>query len=238
MLLITGGTGRLGRELGKVFPDAVRPPRRELDLQLPETVDGCLRALRPSTVIHAAAYTDVRGAERERATCWDTNVRGTERLVEALRRVNPSCYFVYVSTACVFFGDGGPYTEDDVPRPKNFYGLTKLVGEAIAGRLSASLVVRTNFVAREPWPYPRAFVDRYGTYLFADDVARALRDLMERRLTGLVHVAGDRRLSMLELAHLTTPTVEPMTMAEVSLPLTVDMTLRSARIAPYQLTVA
>src|SRR5262249_41202782 len=179
---------------------------------------------------------NVRMAEEENKLCWETNVRGTEFLVEALLRQNPHCYFVYMSTACVFYGDRGLYAEDDIPRPKNFYGLTKLLGEYVARRIPSHLIIRTNFVAREPWPYPKAFVDRFGTYLYADEVARAIKDVLARQLTGLVHIAGDRRLSMIELARMTTPEVEPMGVCEVTLPLTVDMTLISTRIPLYHLT--
>ena len=236
MMLVTGGSGKLGRALQAVFLHAAFPPRQELDLLRREAVMSFVGTHRPSVVLHAAAYTSVRGAEENKRLCWETNVRGTEWLVEALQVHVPTCYFVYVSTACVFYGDRGPYTEEDVPHPKNFYGLTKLVGEYVACRLPSSLVSRTNFVAREPWPYPQAFVDRYGTYLYADDVARALHEVIAHRLTGIVHIAGADRLSMFELARATTPTVEPISMQKVSLPLTVDMTLGSIRMAPYQLS--
>lgn len=175
-------------------------------------------------------------AEEKHQLCWETNVRGTEFLIETLLQQNPHCYFVYVSTACVFYGDRGFYAEDDIPRPKNFYGLTKLVGEYVARRLPSHLIIRTNFVPRVPWPYPKAFVDRFGTYLYADDVARAVKDVLSKQLTGTVHIAGNRRLSMFELARMTTPSVEPMSVQEITLPLTVDMTLTSNRISRYRLT--
>lgn len=81
-----------------------------------------------------------------------------------------------------------------------------------------------------PWRYPLAFVDRFGTYLFADDVADMIKQLVAARQQGVIHVAGDKRLSMFELARLTTTDVGTMTMLDVKLPLTVDMTLRSVRI--------
>jgi dTDP-4-dehydrorhamnose reductase len=236
MLLVTGGSGKLGRALRGVFPHAVAPSRREFDLLDAAAVERFVAERRPRMVVHAAAYTSVQGAEDEKPLCWKTNVGGTERLVEAIQAAGVECYFVYVSTACVFFGDRGDYTEEDVPHPKNFYGLTKLVGEYVARRLPCHLVVRTNFAAREPWPYTRAFVDRFGTYLYADQVAEAIRDATVSRLTGTVHIAGDRRLSMLEMARLTSPAVEPMSVREMSLPLTMDMTLRSVRIGAYRLT--
>lgn len=238
MMLITGGSGKLGRELRRIFPEALAPDRLELDISSRDSVRAFIRAHRPSAVVHAAAFTSVKAAEHERERCWGVNVRGTEWLVEALEAESAGCHLVYVSTACVFHGDRGGYTESDVPYPKNFYGLTKLMGESAARRLRSHLVVRTNFVARGAWPYPVAFVDRFGTYLYADEVARAIGDLVSGGLTGVVHVAGDRKLSMFDLAMLTTPSVQPISMREVSLPLTVDMSLASVRIPAFRLTPA
>jgi dTDP-4-dehydrorhamnose reductase len=189
----------------------------------------------PCVVIHTAAMTDVRAAEVEKLKCWNTNVHGVERLVAALQEVAPDCHFVYASTACVFQGDQGNYSEDDLPNPKNFYGLSKLIGEYVAQRMRSCLVIRTNFVARAPWAYLRAFTDRFGTYLYAEDVAQAICRLVEERETGLVHVTGTRRMSMYELACLTSPDVGTMTMAEISIPLTIDMSLRSNRLEPVEI---
>jgi dTDP-4-dehydrorhamnose reductase len=231
MMLITGGNGKLGRELARIFPDALLPRRGELNVLDKESVEGYIASIRPDIVIHTAAYTSVSKAEQEKELCWNTNVRGTEYLVDAIKKVNPQCYFIYVSTACVFYGDRGMYTEDDIPSPKNFYALTKLVGEYVVRRMDRHLIVRTNFVAREPWPYPRAFADRFGTYVYADAVAHGLQTLLDKKMEGLVHLAGDTKMSMYDLARLTTPQVGPMTMADTSDPLTRDMTLASKRIA-------
>jgi dTDP-4-dehydrorhamnose reductase len=97
------------------------------------------------------------------------------------------------------------------------------------------LIIRANFVPREKWKYERAFIDRFGTYLFADDLALAIGDVISKRLTGIVHVAGKEKLSMFELARLTTPNIKSMTLKDVDLPLPRDMSLRSVRIKPYEL---
>lgn len=236
MMLVTGGSGRLGSALRHEFRSARFPTRQELDIRDATSISNWLEREPPDVVIHAAALTNVRQAQEDQAACWDINVAGTQRLVNVLRKVAPDCYFVYVSSACVFQGDRGNYDETSIPWPKNVYGLSKLVGEYMAQQMPSHLIVRTNFAARGEWPYPRAFSDRFGTYLFADDVARAIHQLVDERVQGVVHVAGDRRLSMLELARMTTPHVEPMTMAECDLPLTVDMTLRSCRIPAFPIT--
>ncbi len=238
MILITGGSGRLGKSLSEVFPSAINPSRAELNIADFECVRDYLRHLPspPTVVIHAAAMTDVRLAEADHQGCWNTNVHGTENLVESLLQFAPTCHFVYISTACVFQGDVGNYNEDDIPSPKNFYGLSKLIGEYVSKRMPVHLVVRTNFVAREPWPFPKAFIDRFGTYLFAEDVARGLYELVQARQQGLVHLVGDRQMSMFELARLTCADVGALTLADVELPLTVNMSLRSNRIAPLQIS--
>ena len=126
------------------------------------------------------------------------------------------------------------YTENDIPSPKNFYSVTKLIGEFVVKRLPNHLIVRTNFAAREKWPYPKAFTDRYGTYLFAQDVARGLKELLDSSMTGIVHLTGDKKMSMFELAKITTPGIKPMTMKDYSgVPLTIDMSLDSTRWKKY-----
>jgi dTDP-4-dehydrorhamnose reductase len=237
-ILITGGTGKLGRELVKLFPNALHPTHEELDITNEIDVYNFIKNSIPDIVIHTAAITSIRRCEEERELVWKVNVKGTENLVRACLEYKKDCYFVYISTACVFHGDRGDYIETDIPYPKNFYSLTKLLGEFIVkySGLKKWLIIRTNFVAREKWPYPKAFVDRYGTYLFSDEVASAIKSVMSDTLTGVVHIHGNKKISMYELAKITTPNVEPMTLAEYNgPPLTVDMSLRSFRIKPFKM---
>ena len=236
-VLVTGSRGKLGREMVKRFPAVVAPSRQELDLAgRVEQMSGFVETHKPAVVIHAAALTDVRQCEESRDLAWETNVAGTANLMNACVRVVPDVYFVYISTACVFDGEQGPYVEHDIPYPKNFYALTKLAGELIVSTHERHLIVRTNFVVREPWRYPRAFVDRFGTYLFAEEVASAVADVVAAGLTGVVHIAGEERLSMYSVARVTTPEVLPMTLSQYQgPPVTRDMTLDSVRWKKYRL---
>lgn len=234
-LLVTGSTGKLGKELVKIFPESLHPNHSELELRNRHMVSTYIKEHKPEVVIHLAALTDVRICETERPKAWESNVVATENLVEACQQESEECYFIYMSTACVFRGDRGEYVETDVPYPDNFYSLTKLIGEFISKRMKNHLIIRANFVPREKWKYERAFIDRFGTYLFADDLALAIGDVISKRLTGIVHVVGKEKLSMFELARLTTPNIKSMTLKDVDLPLPRDMSLRSVRIKPYEL---
>jgi len=234
--LITGGTGNLGSELVKLYPDSVHPSHIELDITNETAVMQLLTEAKMDKVIHCAALTSIRRCEEDRDSAFLTNVEGTRNLVNAL--ASSDSLFVYVSTASVFYGDKGQYTELDTPYPKNFYSLTKLLGEFVVteSHLANYLIVRVNFASRKKWAYSRAFTDRFGSYLFSDDAALAMKRLIDQGQRGLVHVCGER-MSMFELAKITTPDILPMTIRDYAgPPLPVDMSLKSVRIADFPLT--
>ncbi|MCI0560145.1 MAG: sugar nucleotide-binding protein [Nitrososphaera sp.] len=235
--LITGYPGVLGKELAKVFPDSIHPSHKELDVGDEAEVFRLFESNKIDTIVHAAALTGIRPCEDNKDLAWKSNVKGTENLVNACLKYNHQTYFVFVSTACVFDGHRGMYNENDIPYPENFYALSKLLGEFAVRKLANTLIVRTNFVAKEPWRYPKAFEDRFGTYLYAGDVARGIKEVVNNRMTGIVHIVGDTKMSMFELAKKTSPNVSPMTIKEYSGPkLTMDMSLDTVRWKKYKIS--
>lgn len=225
-IVITGGSGKLGRSLKKEFPKASTPSHKDFDISNRKMVFDYIKKEKPDIVIHTAALTGIRQCDDDKNLAWKINVSGTENILDALNEFNENAYFIYISTACVFNGEGKPKIETDTPEPKNYYSLTKLCGELISKKYKNHLIIRTNFVEKTKWMYPKAFSDRYGTYLFADDVAKGIKEIMEKKMNGIVHLCGDKRMSMLELARITSPGVQPMAMKEYSgPPLTIDMSL-------------
>ena len=96
----------------------------------------------PDLVLHAAAWTDVDGAEEQRAGADAVNVGGTAQ-VAAL-----GAPLVAFSTDYVFDGTkGAPYVESDGPAPLTVYGRTKLHGEAAAGE--RAWIVRSSWLFGE-----------------------------------------------------------------------------------------
>jgi dTDP-4-dehydrorhamnose reductase len=91
----------------------------------------------PGVVLHAAAWTDVDGAEEDPQDAAAVNVGGTHHAAEL------GAPLVYYSTDYVFDGrKGEPYVESDAPNPLSAYGRTKLYGEAAAGE--RAWIVRTS----------------------------------------------------------------------------------------------
>ena len=237
-ILVTGGTGSLGTSLKKVFPNAFFPSRSEMDITDARIVEEAVLAYSPDVLVHTAAFVDVRGCEEDKLRAWKTNVEGTQNIVSAVSKLNDGCYLVYLSTACVFAGENERYyTEDDVPSPKNFYGLTKMCGEVAVRQYKNSCIIRTNFVPRQKWKYPKAFVDRFGTYLFSDQVAQGISEVLQKKEKGTIHIVGDRRISMYELAKLAgSKDVGELTLEEYKgPPLTIDMSLSTRRWKQYKI---
>ena len=119
-VLITGSTGRLGRELIKFFPNALTPTRNELDVADSQKVDYYVKSHLPKIVIHLAAITDIRKCEENENLAWKTNVEGTLKIVKACEKFVSECYFVYMSTPCVFSGEKGIIMKIPSPIQKIF----------------------------------------------------------------------------------------------------------------------
>lgn len=235
-LLLTGGTGRLGRELLKLNPAIVAPSRRELDITDAESVARAFRRYRSEVVIHAAAYTDVKGAETQRDTCWAINVGGTRNVVRALGGAK----LVHISSDYVFYGDRGDYLEADTPGPvRNTYALSKLAAEEVARTAAHPLIIRTSFRPRE-WAYPVAFTDLYTSQDYVDiiapEIALALAHLADIPYDTL-HIATERK-SVFELARRRKPDVRPGSKVEAGVDLPDDISLNTERWRALKATFA
>ncbi|HEX5800274.1 MAG TPA: sugar nucleotide-binding protein, partial [Gaiellaceae bacterium] len=113
-LLITGAGGQLGHALAEEFAaeQAVALTRADWDVSLPAPA-----GLDPDLVLHAAAWTDVDGAEDDPQGAAAVNVGGTAN-VAAL-----GAPLVAYSSDYVFDGrKREPYVESDGPHPASAYG--------------------------------------------------------------------------------------------------------------------
>jgi dTDP-4-dehydrorhamnose reductase len=184
-ILLTGGSGLLGKELQK-YITCITPSSKELDVTTrPIKPDERVKA-----IIHCAAYTDVANAEKEKLKCFKVNAEGTYNLLEAY----PYVYFVYISS-------------EYVRNPVNFYSYTKLWGEQIVKRYSNDyLIIRTLFKPK-PFPYDFAFFDQHTTGDYVDVIAPMIVKEIMKRTQGTIDI-GTGRKTMFELARRTKPNVK------------------------------
>jgi len=240
-ILFTGGSGRLGKACKKIIPNAQYPNSAELDILNEGSINDYFLNHNIDTVIHLAAMANIPLCEENKAKAYDMNVNGTRRMLE-ISKINKVKHFIYLNTACIFPGnnDESMEDEDSTPNPKHYYGLTKYVAEEIAKTYDCNdmkvTVVRTNFTSM-PWEYPKAFTDRFGTYLFAQGVAKGLKDVTEQKPQfPIIHICGDKKLSMYDYAIAGGSKVEPITLEEYKgTPLTKNMSLTSKYWKLYKL---
>jgi dTDP-4-dehydrorhamnose reductase len=200
-ILITGAGGQLGRALAEAFPGAVALGRAEWDVELPPPL---LEA--PDLVLHAAAWTDVDGAEDDPQGAAAVNVGGTANVALL------GAPLVYFSTDYVFDGTKRePYVESDSPNPRSAYGRTKLHGEAAAGE--RAWIVRTSWLFGETGHnFVRTMLrlgaerdevsvvdDQRGSPTYVGHLAEAVRELVELPF-GVWHVAAGGDCTWAEFA--------------------------------------
>lgn len=219
-ILIAGGLGMLGGDVTRAVERAGHRPiamgSAELDVVEPSSVRHAFAELEPDAVINCAAWTDVDGAESHPRQAAAVNAAGAGNLATAAAEANVP--LVHVSTDYVFDGraprDGAggprPYLESDRTSPLSVYGRTKLEGERLVLAASKShVVVRTawlfgvdggNFVATMlklagERDAVQVVDDQVGSPTWTGHLAPALIGLIEREVSGLVHLAGGGAVS-------------------------------------------
>ena len=135
-LLVTGAGGQLGHALVEAFSsdEVIALDHGDWDVALPPP-----RLPRLELVLHAAAWTDVDGAEADPQHAAAVNVGGVTHAASL------EAPLVVFSTDYVFDGrKREPYVESDTPDPLSVYGRSKLHGEAAAGE--DAWVVRSSWL--------------------------------------------------------------------------------------------
>ncbi len=229
IMLLTGGSGRLGLELQKLVKGIIAPSREELDISKEFSISNSIKLYQPEIIVHAAAYTDVANAEINKEDCWQTNVDGTRNIVGLAREYKTP--LIYISTDYVFYGDIGNYKEDDPLGPvRNYYSLSKLVAEELVKTLDDYLIIRTSFRPSE-WAYPKAFYDLYTSQDYVDiiapEIALAIKNY-DKIAHKIIHIAKERK-SAYELAKRRKKDVLRASKTELELDLPEDISLNIDR---------
>ena len=239
-ILITGANGQLGRALQEALPgDAVLPfGHGQLDITDQEAVRRAVAEARPAAVIHAAAWTDTAGCERDPVRARLINGDAAGYVAEACR-VNGTV-MVHISSNEVFDGEKhASYNEDDPVNPINEYGRSKLAGEqAVVEALPEHQIVRTSWLygpGRVSFPEKilerartdgrlRLVTDEIASPTWTIDLAKAIAALVRKPEFGIFHLANDGECSrkqwaeeIIRLAGIAVP-VEETTQAAFDLP--------------------
>lgn len=236
-LLITGANGLLGQKLvsGLLAKDTFKvlatgrgkcrlPGEWEgytyhgMDVTDTLQIEQVISKFSPRVVIHCASMTNVDRCEVERQSCFEQNVTAVANMVEACER--HGIHLIYLSTDFIFDGENGPYVEDDLPHPINYYGETKLESENLikASSLAKWAIVRTGLVYGVSSDMSRSNIvlwvrdslingkelslvdDQVRTPTLAEDLAAGCILIAEKGATGVYNISGGDLLTPYDMA--------------------------------------
>jgi dTDP-4-dehydrorhamnose reductase len=194
-ILVTGGRGQLGQELGRALAGLGRPhvlvDLPEFDITATGHIAAAMQEHAPQLVVHCAAYTDVDGCEADPARAHLVNAAAAGAIAEQCAALRTP--MVHISTDFVFSGPSGtPYEVDRPPAPLGVYGASKAQGEALVRAASSD-----HWIVRTSWLYgvfgrnfprailsalaagtrPRVVDDQVGSPTYARDLADAILSL-------------------------------------------------------------
>jgi len=232
-ILVTGGNGFLGCFLLKqlvnsndtILATGKGPCRipfansnlhyESADLQSKDEIEGVLEKFQPDVIIHSGAISRPDICENNREEAWQTNVMGTENLLQGALALKSN--FIFISTDFVFDGVKGMYSETDQPSPVNFYGHTKWQAEEAVKKYPFTWsIVRTVMLYGLPFHNRQNLVsacaaslskgekvtiykDQVRTPTFVEDLARGIILLMDKRLSGIYHLSGKDVMSLYDM---------------------------------------
>lgn len=203
-ILIVGAAGQLGKALQAKYPEATALDREDLDITDVNQVSG-FNWSKFDTVINAAAYTDVDGAESAKGheLAWKINASGVDDLSRAAAKNNLT--LVHISTDYVFDGEKTPHKEDEPFSPLSIYGASKAAGDKTVSTVSKHYLLRTSWVIGEGRNFvrtmlevgkkgvsPTVVADQIGRPTFATEIVRAIDHLLRNRAVfGTYNISND-----------------------------------------------
>lgn len=211
--------------VGSYVDFGIKTDSESLDVTNLDEVMRVVRQYRPQAIIHLAAETDVDLCDRDPNHAYSVNGIGVYNIATAALDVGAK--LVYVSTAGVFDGEKDcPYTEEDVPSPKNFYGRSKHLGELIVrGMLKDYIIARacwmfgggmekdkkfvSKIIKQLNKPEIKAVNDAFGSPTFGKDLVGTLKQLLTDDATGIFHLGNEGVCSRYEVAKFIIETLKP-----------------------------
>ena len=227
-ILVTGSAGLIGTQIVKDLLDnhkqvyscynKTKPELgiiTHLDLTKKDDIVNTMNRIKPDVVIHLGAMTDVELCETETELAKKINTDATEIL--ALESEKHNTFFVYMSTDYVFDGKVGMKKENDKTNPINFYGKSKLDGERVFKKITTpNVIVRTSTpfgIHSKKISFPiwvkknlelekeiSVVVNQYTSPSYVPNISKMIIEIMERKITGIIHLAGATKISRYDFA--------------------------------------
>lgn len=191
----------------------------QADINKHGDIEELIQTIRPDVVINTSALSVPDYCEQHREEAYATNVSAVENMARCCERQGSR--LIHLSTDFVFDGYMKTvYTEEDVPSPINYYGVTKYQGEqALAANCSNYALVRVVVVYGKALPGQhgnifqlvksrlsagqdiRVVSDQWRTPTWVNDISTGIELLMQTSTSGIYHLCGEEYLSIADIAY-------------------------------------
>jgi len=178
-------------------------------------IKSLIKTLKPDVTIHTAAHSSVDLCETNHSTADLLHVEISKDITSSCNIVGSK--LIYISTDAVFQGMmNKKYTENDFPKPLNYYGKTKLSAEKIILENSSENVILRSAVIYGWHPRSRftswildtlsknkivdPFVDQYNTPTLVDDLTTSILKIIKLNISGLYHATGKSCINRYDFA--------------------------------------
>lgn len=214
-IAITGANGLVGsRVVELLHNDFIFIPldHKEIDITDQKQVHKKLNEIDFDFLLHMAAYTNVDKAEEEKDIARKLNVDATKYLFETVNALGKK--MIYISTDFVFDGVNPPFDEESKPNPIGYYGQSKYEGELVLDK--KAMIVRITYPYGKSPSSKKDFVGKISILLkkheplsmvtdsamtptYIDDIALALKYLMNNFSPEIFHIVGSKSYSPFEV---------------------------------------
>lgn len=206
-----------------------------------DRVATVIEQIAPDAIIHTAAMTNVDLCEKEQDACDLINVKVVDHLITCCKK--GSIHLIHISTDFIFDGLKGYYTEEDVPHPVNYYGLSKWRSEELItkSKIEATILrtilvygitedLKSNIILWVKYNLENkrdinVVTDQWRMPTHVDDLAEACIYAFENGVKGVFNVSSSQLLSIYEIAllvadkfNLDKKYIHPVLSADLNLP--------------------
>ena len=160
--------------------------------------------------------TNVDACEDKKQECDALNIDSVRYLTDVSEKIDS--HLIHISTDFIFDGENSPYTEDSIPNPLSYYGLSKLKSETIllesscrwtvlrtiivfgvAENLSKGNIVLWAKEALEKGETLNIIDDQFRSLTLAEDLADACILSFQKQKYGVYNVSGKDIMSIYEI---------------------------------------
>jgi dTDP-4-dehydrorhamnose reductase len=171
-------------------------------------------------IINCIAHTDTYSKDKE--THWNINCKFLQNLITFCNK--KSIKLVHISTDYLYSGSINNASEEDVPvHCSNWYGYTKLIGDALVQLQSNDYLLIRCTHKPTPFPYDTAWINQIGNFDYVNIIADLIIKLINSGTSGLYNV-GTEIKTMHELAK-STNTIATKSFAPSYVPLNTSMNI-------------